>query len=332
MHDWDQAMVHSNIADLFKHLDPDKTVIIYSKTSWEKAIKVGAPVSPEDIFICNVSKQIPYSTYDACVNKDIDTIVGVGGGTAIDIAKYLAYKYSRRCIAVPSMLSTNVFATDKVAEITPKGKITTQGALPDEVWIDEDFLKLSMKENLYGLADAMSIGTALNDWIIAENENNEIIDHKIYGMACETLCDALEASITTDNLLKLCNVIAASGYITNEYGSGRPESGSEHIVAKEIERLLPVPHAVAVTCGIATMGQLQPYSVMVRYLIPTALKRLGLYNDVKKYIKIDVLYKAISNVTARPDRYTIIDHYLKIDKAYFQKHADVIIETSGLYD
>lgn len=326
----EQNIVHSDIADLFPRLDPKTTVLICSRTAWSKAIRVNAPVSPSDIYMCEYSEQIPYSAYNKYT--DIDTVVGVGGGTAIDIAKYLATKYSARCIAVPSMLSTNVFATDKVAEITPKGKVTTQGTLPHEVWVDKNFLKLSMKENKYGLADAMSIGTALQDWIIAKNENNEDIDTDIFDEAWKTLMNGIHVAAGDIDISELYDVIAASGYITNKYGSGRPESGSEHILAKEIESMVKVPHAVAVCCGIATMGQLQPNSFVVQKVIPGALRALGIYDDVKKYIEKDILYKAISSLKPRPDRYTIIDHCFKLDKDFFVNHVDQIIKVSGLYD
>lgn len=338
MLDYGQNIVHGKVRNLFKSLfaahTPKEVVVIGSRTSFDKAYDM---VDFSDIHcrFCT-SEQVPFEDYLYRAGQDrAEVYVGFGGGTAIDIAKYLAKKNDAQCIAIPSMLSTNVFATDKVAEITPEGKFTTLGVLPSAIWIDESLLMLSKEQNLYGFADVFSIGTALQDWLLAEEQKKDSVDMNIYQETIHIMFDAMDLvekygrNIPSSSMF---DVICRSGYVTNKYGSGRPESGSEHILAKEIEKLINVPHGLAVTCGIAIMTQVQPVSMVVTKLLPDTIKRLGLYDEVKRHIEKDVLYKAISNVKPRPDRYTIIDYHSNLDKDFFVNQADYLIEKSGLYD
>lgn len=324
----EQKVVHGKIKDLL-NAGYDNVAVIASKTSFEKA-RDNLMLDMSD-FPCQVywSESKPFSTYIPTVgNKKV--YIGFGGGTAIDIAKYLAAHYGAKCIAVPTMLSTNVFATNKVAEILVDSKTTVDSVLPEEVWVDTELLKLSMKENMYGLADTFSIGTALIDWGIADNEGKEQVDKSIFEKAEEILFKGLEITLDDDiDLQNVYNIISASGYITNIYGSGRPESGSEHILAKEIEKQIKIPHAVAVCCGIAIMGFIQPKSLVVSKIIPDRLRKLGLYDDVKRLVPREVMVSALQNLKPRKDRFTIIDMY---PNGYFKKFAERLIEESKLYD
>lgn len=327
MHDRGQRIVHGVTKAFFEQLSD--SVLIYSKTSLKKS---GATL-PDNIR-CYESSSVPFALYNTNEVKGADYYVGFGGGTAIDIAKYLAKKNNAKCIAIPSMLSTNVFATDKVAEITPDGKFTVDGVLPSEIWLDNDLIMKSDEQNICGFADVFSIATALQDWMIANDKNKDTIDTDIFHRAAEILFDALHLVdgkfVTADNIYPMFSIICRAGYITDEYGNGRPESGSEHILAKEIEKQIKVHHGLAVTCGIAIMSRIQPPS-FVESVVNHALKDLGLYQLVRKNIPRAVLYKAISSVKPRPDRYTIIDYHTNLDKDFFVKNADLLIEESELY-
>ena len=97
-------------------------------------------------------------------NNTISSVVSYGGGSTIDIGKYIANKLGIDFICIPTMLSTNSYATDKVALIKENKKITLNAKIPDKIIIDNELLNLSKDENIYGLADVFSIYTALYDW------------------------------------------------------------------------------------------------------------------------------------------------------------------------
>lgn len=263
--------------------------------------------------------------------SNADTYIGFGGGTAIDIAKYLAKEYNARCVAIPSMLSTNAFATNKVAKVTPDNKITVDGVLPHEIWYDDEILALSKTENIYGLADAFSIYTALYDW----ETSSEPINNDIFKRAWNTYMDALEYTHKHKRSQKeIFDILLEAGYITNDYGSGRPESGSEHIVAKEIEKLIKIPHALAVVCGISIISIIQGRPQDEIDANRRAFDIMGIMHSIRQRVPRDILEQALMNVRPRHDRETCLnkDCFVYYDKGKKLDAIRQLINESRVYE
>ena len=174
-------------------------------------------------------------------------------------------------------------------------------------------MNLSKDENIYGLADVFSIYTALYDWKIAEKDILEKIDDNIYNMAEKLFKEVLEfvnnneLKDISENNIKLFQFIGTAGYITNLYGTGRPESGSEHIFAKEIERRINIPHGMSVSIGILVMGLMQDRDVLD---ILKAIKKLNVFGQVNKYgLNKEIIKKSLIDLKPREDRYSIVNRY-----------------------
>ena len=250
-------------------------------------------------------------------NDTISLVVSYGGGSTIDIGKYIANKLDVDFTCIPTMLSTNSYATDKVALIKENKKITLQAKNPDKIIIDNELLYLSKNENIYGLADVFSIYTALYDWKIAEKDILEQIDKKIYSMAEKLLKEVFEfvnnneLKDISENNIRLFKFIGTAGYITNLYGTGRPESGSEHIFAKEIERRINIPHGISVSIGIIIMSIIQE---QYNNDIVKAITKLRLLDKGKKFgVNFKIITDILKNIKPREDRYTIINRRSKIN-------------------
>lgn len=250
-------------------------------------------------------------------NNTISLVVSYGGGSTIDIGKYIAYKLNVDFTCIPTMLSTNSYATDKVALIKENKKITLNAKIPDKIIIDNELLNLSKDENIYGLADVFSIYTALYDWKIAEKDILEKIDENIYNMAEKLFEEVLEfinnneLKDISENNIKLFQFIGTAGYITNLYGTGRPESGSEHILAKEIEQKVNIPHGISVSIGIIIMSIIQDqYNVD----IVKAIMKLKILDKGKEFgLNLKVITDSLKNIKQREDRYTIINRKRNIN-------------------
>lgn len=319
--------------EVLKGLKFNNALVVFSPTSVAKA---DVQQEINDLGFSTLSATgINYESLSAF--DDYDTYVGFGGGTAIDIAKFLSHRNpGSKCIAIPSMLSTNVFATNKTAAIYKTHKKTVDSKLPDTVILDHNLLEKSMQENIFGLADALSIHTAMRDWLIADREGAEPVEYKFLGWDASILYKAQEIVKKIDLpfpdneaiIKETFDVLLQAGYITNEWGCGRPESGSEHIVAKYIEELVNVPHAVAVTCGIAIVSQLQRNHVAV-----TELMQLGMFDAVRNSkVTKEVLTKALQNVKPRKGRYTVIDLWVGYDDHLHNDLINQLVQNSGLYD
>lgn len=307
--------------DLKKEMkeDQEKTLVIYSPTS----------VNKNNIELDN-DNYIYYSTNDVTKERDridsifkdlnnVEKIITIGGGTATDIGKYLSNKYGIPTIAVPAMLSTNAFATNKVALVVDNKVVSLDAVTPNKIYLDKDILLTSSENNLYGLVDIFSIHTALNDWSLAIKNNNEVKSIE-YDRAHLLLKNAIEY-VKTHTCEEIGNdvestyyMIGESGLITNEYGSGKPESGSEHIFAKALEKEINIPHAVSVTNGMILMiisqsiinnnGELTDRDKTVI----ESLKKLNMFELNLKYgITYELISRVFKNLVPRSDRYSVVN-------------------------
>ena len=124
------------------------------------------------------------------------TIVGFGGGTAIDLSKFVANHFNVDCIAIPSMLSTQSFSSRFVhVNIQNEHKLEF-GVLPWTVILDFDFLQRSQKENLYGISTILGSYIALKNWKCEHWENGIPIQSDIWFRACKLLKDTLSFPTT----------------------------------------------------------------------------------------------------------------------------------------
>jgi glycerol-1-phosphate dehydrogenase [NAD(P)+] len=296
------ASAEARINAISKH-----SLVIYSPTSLRRLKNVrgkGVFVSTHE-----VGKDAA-KLEELCARLDIDTVIGFGGGTAIDIAKYVARISRSKFVCIPTMLSTNAFATNKVALQINGPKVTLDAKLADEIILDENLVTAAGMHNLYGLCDILSIHTALYDWRLAANAGVESISYDIYEKADGLLEKAISFALNTPNLHKpditfLFSMIGESGHITNLYGCGRPESGSEHIFAKELERRADVPHGISIATGIMLMSHIQGNSSDD---VQAALRRIGVFADLaREYDLRTLIGMSLENLRPRKDRYTILD-------------------------
>lgn len=295
----------------------EKTLVVYSPTTLKNLSDIRhstcAFISTHDI------GKDATRIKEMCSTLKINRVVALGGGTAVDIAKYIAFLTQNVFICMPTMLSTNAFSTNKVALMQDDVKVTLDAKLPDEIILDLSAILEAEPYNLYGLCDIFSIHTALRDWEFADKANVEKINIEVYRKSQRLLDSALQLAPkivepTINEISVLFELIGESGHITNLYGSGRPESGSEHIFAKELERRVPVPHGISIAAGITLMSYLQDnHSGEVQ----SALEQTGvmdaLINDYDLQSHIELSLSALS---PRSDRYTILNERLPDSEEY----------------
>jgi len=100
-----------------------------------------------------------------------DTVVGVGGGQAIDAAKYISWKKGVRLVSIPTILSVDAFVTPAIGirrnhEVAYVGEST-----PDPLVIDFEILRTAPPElNIAGIGDLISAHTGTYDWEFAQKK------------------------------------------------------------------------------------------------------------------------------------------------------------------
>lgn len=197
----------------------------------------------------NLDKKIPEL-------KGILKIVVVGASKILDQAKYVASQLNIDLVAIPSILSTNAFSTER-SVLRVDGKSTSiKAKVPDEVYIIDSLLKAApQKYNRFGLIDVISIYTAMKDWDIAIADNMAGLALEYY--LARALLDAFLSTKLDDNYYDIAKLLLHSGLVVSMHGNGRPESGSEHIIAKVIESKINCFHAYSVSFGIFVAMKLQ---------------------------------------------------------------------------
>ena len=265
--------------------------------------------------------------------RKYSNVVSLGGGTATDVAKYIAHQSGATFTCIPSMLSTNAYATNKVALVVDDEKITLDAKLSDRIIFDESLLYTSPQQNLFGLADVLSIHTAMEDWQLAAEYNVETINREIFAQAGSLLDDVKTFILSSDvneishDVPKLFKFIGESGHITNVYGSGRPESGSEHVFARALEKRVDVPHGISVSLGILLMSILQSnFSTE----IGECVRKLGTLKFIGEHgLTRELIESVLIELCPREDRFSIIDCE-PIDAVRAREIVDILISELGV--
>jgi len=109
---------------------------------------------------------------DAAALTDIRAIIGLGGGQALDVAKWFAWRRNLPLFQAPTALSVNAVYSHR-SGVRDKGRVTYRGyAVPECVFIDYDVLRAAPRHlNWSGIGDILCFHTGVLDWAYARDQN-----------------------------------------------------------------------------------------------------------------------------------------------------------------
>ena len=196
---------------------------------------------------------------------DCDSIVAFGGGLAIDSAKFVAWKKQKRFISIPTVISADVSLCRAVA-IRQDWKVRYIGdKMPGRLIIDFDIIRSAPAHiNRGGVCDILSCYTALKDWEISHQNTGETIDNQTVDKTRELLSRLFSHQkqiydVTEDGIKFLIEGCFEEVRLCEAYGNPRPEEGSEHFFAYNLEYRTrrPFLHGTIVSLGVVLMTILQ---------------------------------------------------------------------------
>ncbi len=185
---------------------------------------------------------------------DVSTIIGVGGGNALDVAKYAAFLARLPNIAVPTSLSNDGFCSP-VASLSVRGtKRSLPAAMPFGVIIDID-LCLSAPEQLWlsGVGDLAAKLTAVRDWRLAFHAAGEPFNDFAALLSDATVSQLISRPVRDQEGVRLLGTALMLNGIAMEVAhSSRPASGSEHLISHALDRISVRSRLHGLQVGVAT--------------------------------------------------------------------------------
>jgi glycerol dehydrogenase-like iron-containing ADH family enzyme len=200
----------------------------------------------------------------------VEAVIGIGGGQAVDIAKYVAWRRGMKLILIPTIISTDAFATP-AAGLRKGGKVEYLGeARVERLVIDYNLIKTAPRGlNISGAGDILSCHTACFDWKLAWAHGREPLgyDEEIARRSL-ALVERIDAhaepirEVTNEGIralveceLEIVDICIGPG----GPGHFRSEEGSEHFFFYNVEHRTarPFVHGWIVGLGIFLLSRLQ---------------------------------------------------------------------------
>lgn len=270
-----------------------------------------------------------------CMNN-IQVIIGFGGGTVLDLAKYAAFVSKAMYLCLPTTLSNDSLASP-VAVLGTEGKArkSFKCTIPDAIIVDVNVIMGAPERQLMaGVGDTISKYTALNDWKLAHMVGNSYVDDFAYmlsKMAFNTICFNEEKELKSKSFIKILTQALVMGGLAMEIaGDSRPASGSEHLFCHALEEnyseQVNVTHGIAVAMGSYVACKLQNRNLdkITRLLKEYQLPVKPSSWNITEEIFVGAWQQAAAT---RADRYTILN---EIDLSY-ERLADIYREMEELF-
>jgi glycerol-1-phosphate dehydrogenase [NAD(P)+] len=260
-----------------------------------------------------------------------DTVVAVGGGQAMDMGKYIAWKRGYRLVNIPTIVSTNAYVTQAVG-VRDAGKVEYIGEVtPELVIVDYDLIRTAPAElNIAGCGDILSIHTASFDWELAHKageDRHAFVPQAVVraqGLVQRLYNAADDIRMQTDEGIRtIVECYLEINDICIPLGHYRAEEGPEHFFAYNVEYLTgrTFVHGWLVGLGIQLMSQLQEndsagiVSIMDRLGLPHSPRANQLSrSDIKRALE------TLRDRTLTDERWYGIIHQRDIT-ASFIEHA-----------
>jgi glycerol-1-phosphate dehydrogenase [NAD(P)+] len=268
----------------------------------------------------DISRDIIEKTEDAA--REVDFLIGVGGGRVIDTAKIASYNLDKPFISVPTAASHDGIASARASVPTVEGNVSLQAHPPMAIVADTGIIAEAPHRLLAsGCADIISNSTAVLDWELAHRLRNEPVSE--YAMALSRLTAELlmkNADLIRPNheesAWMVTKALVSSGVAMSIAGSSRPGSGGEHKFSHALDRLAPGRGLHGEKCGIGTIitmylhgGDWRAIQRALRTIgAPVTPREIGVDDE----IAVDALLAAKD---IRPERLTILDMGLTRESA-----------------
>jgi len=184
----------------------------------------------------------------------VTAIIGMGGGKALDVAKYVAFLGRLPYYAVPTSLSNDGFCSSR-SSLTIRGKRRSlPAALPYGVVIDTAVCHSAPTIlTLSGVGDLVAKFTAICDWKLSFHATGELVDDFSAILSDGSVHAYLShPTLDLEGIRLLATALMLNGIAMEICGSSRPASGSEHMISHALDALSKRPRLHGLQVGVAS--------------------------------------------------------------------------------
>lgn len=176
-----------------------------------------------------------------CLSRKIDLLIGVGGGSVLDVVKRVSLLADIENLLVPTIISNDgIVSPISVIQDQDGQTVSLPGRMPFGIVADIDVIQGAPTKFLQAAAgDILSNISATNDWVLSNIHTGERINDLAYMLsrsAAFALIHHESKDIRNRSFLKqviYCQI--NSGLAMALAGTSRPCSGSEHLISHAID-------------------------------------------------------------------------------------------------
>jgi glycerol-1-phosphate dehydrogenase [NAD(P)+] len=265
-------------------------------------------------------------------SRDPRFLVGVGGGSKIDITKMVAARLHVPFVSLPTSAAHDGISSPRASLHGASSRISIEGAVPIGVIADTQLIvQAPFRLLASGCADVISNVTAVLDWRLAvrlRSEEYSSTAATLSEYAAREIMDRAESIKPNleESVWIAIRPILVAGIAMSVAGSSRPCSGSEHLFSHALDRISERPALHGEQCGVGAIMMMYLHggdwhrlkNALITIGAPTTARELGVSTD--EVVRALMMAHAI-----RPERYTILG-----DNGLTREAAERLATTTGV--
>lgn len=286
----------------------------------------------EEVYVAENTINYADSLVSKIIDEQISCVVGLGGGSVLDVCKYVAYTAKRPLLSIPTTVANDGIASPiavlKGDDGRPRSLMCSMASM---LLIDTEVLASAPIQLIKaGIGDILSNYMALLDWKLASKRGKEQLNGYAYLMsknAYNLLLNSKHSKICKGFVDELVNAHILSGLAMNFIQSSRAVSGSEHLFSHALDYYSNVKNLHGIQTALGTIAVLKligkEYEAVLdclrRYQVDINPEKLGIDEDSFTYCMQHA-------VEIRPDRYTYLHEVDLSDKCVKELYRKLVKE------
>jgi glycerol-1-phosphate dehydrogenase [NAD(P)+] len=195
--------------------------------------------------------------------QSTSAVIGLGGGKALDVAKYVTFLMRLPYVAVPTSLSNDGFCSPQSSLELQGKRRSLPSAMPYGVVVDTEIC-LNAPHILWcaGIGDSVAKITAVQDWKLAFRACGTPVNDFAALLSDATVFQLMASpQRNLEGIRLLATALMLNGVAMEICGSSRPASGSEHLISHALDLICVKPRLHGLQVGVATylVSQLQKH-------------------------------------------------------------------------